>query len=420
MRNVLKSLAICQLIFFGLIRSGWGAENWPQWRGPSANGVAVGDSYPIKWSATENVLWKFPLPGLGASTPVIWQDHIFVTGGHDGKNSALCIDRSGKQLWEVKLGNEAPARNRKASGSNSSPVTDGTYVFVYFKSGDLACLNFDGKVLWHKNLQQEYGRDTLWWDLGTSPVLTKEYVVVACMQSGSSYLAAFKKASGEVAWKVDRNLDARGEAAQSYTTPIVLQDGDAETILVLGADHITAHEAASGKQIWISRSLNPRNIQNYRSISSPVVSDGIIVAPYSRGGSLTAFGLGALSSGAEPQELWDSDGPAADVPTPVAKDGRVYICTDRGEVAMLDIKIGKTLASASVPRSRNVFSASPVLAAGHLYVTNEPGTTYVFKVGDELELVAENQLEIFTIATPVFVDGRIYIRTDEFLFCIGK
>ncbi len=396
------------------------AENWMQWRGPDARGVAAGDSYPLTWSAEQNVIWKTPLPGLGASTPIIYEDHIVITGGHDGQNSVLCLDRSGKQRWEVLLGDETPARNRKASGSNSSPVTDGQTIIVYFKSGDLAGLNFAGEVLWHKNLQQQYGRDTLWWDLGTSPVLTKDHVVVAVMQTGSSYLVALHKKTGEVAWKEDRNLDAPGEAAQSYTTPLVLRDGDRETIVVLGADHVTGHDGATGKQLWQTASLNPRRVQNYRSISSPVVSQGVLVAPYSRGGSLTAFRLQGPAASQPPELLWENDGPAADVPTPVVEGNRLYTCTDRGQVAILNLETGESIATASAPRSRSAFSASPVLAAGHLYVTNESGSTYVFKVGEQLEQVAENNTDIFTIATPVFVDGRIYLRTDEYLFCIGS
>jgi outer membrane protein assembly factor BamB len=396
------------------------ADDWMQWRGPDANGVAVGESYPLKWTAEEGVLWKAALPGLGASTPIIFDDHILVTGGHDGKNSTLCLDRAGKQKWEVLLGDERAARNRKASGSNSSPVTDGSYLFVYFKSGDLACLNFQGEVLWHKNLQQQYGPDTLWWDLGTSPVLTKNQVVVAVMQSGSSYLVAMDKRTGDVAWKVDRNLDAPGEAAQSYTTPLVLCEGERETILVLGADHVTGHDGATGKQLWMTETLNPDRVQNYRSVSSPVVSRGVLVAPYSRGGSLTAFRLQGPAASEPPARLWESDGPAADVPTPVAHQERLFTITDRGRLAMLNLGTGEVIATADVPRSRAVFSASPVFAAGHLYVTNESGTTYVFRVGEQFELVAENKIDIFTIATPVFVAGRIYLRTDEYLFCIGS
>ena len=213
------------------------AGDWPNWRGPGYNGVASGTGYPTEWSATKNVAWKVQLPGKGSSTPVVWGQHIFLTSGSgaDGKNTLLAFNRDGKELWRVLIGSERAGKNKKASGSNPSCVTDGEHVFTYFKSGDLACVDFKGKIVWQTNLQAKYGEDTLWWDLGTSPVLTKAHCVVTVMQTGPSYLAAFEKATGKVAWKEDRNLGAPEEAAQSYSTPVVLNDKGKETLVVLGA-----------------------------------------------------------------------------------------------------------------------------------------------------------------------------------------
>ncbi|MDP7014555.1 MAG: PQQ-binding-like beta-propeller repeat protein [Pirellulaceae bacterium] len=399
--------------------AGEAKENWPQWRGPAMNGVAVGKGYPVKWSAEENVVWKYKLPGIGASTPAVWDDKIVLTGESGGMNSVLCLNRAGKKLWETKLDKERPAKNRGASGSNPSPTTDGKHIFAYYKSGTLTCLDMAGESVWQKNIQKEYGADTLWWDLGTSPVLTKKHVVVAVMQTGGSYLAAFDKATGEVAWKQARELNAPGESAQSYTTPLVISNGDKELLIVLGADHVTAHDAATGKQIWVAGDLNPSGARNWRSISSPVISDGFVIAPYARGRSLTAIRLGGKGDVTKSHVVWE-EGPSADVPTPVAAHGKVFVCTDRGSVMVKDIKTGKALAQIEIPRSRQSIWSSPILADGHLYVTNQNGTTYVLKVGSKLELVSENKLEDYTIATPVFVDGRIYIRTDQHLHCIGK
>jgi outer membrane protein assembly factor BamB len=393
--------------------------NWPNWRGPQSSGAAGGSGYPVKWSPEENVVWKCELPGVGASTPAIWQDKIFITGENGGMNNVLCLDRSGKQQWEVKLDRSRPPKNRGASGSNPSPATDGKYVFAYYKSGMLACLDMAGEVVWKKNLQQLYGEDTLWWDLGTSPVLTKDLVVVACMQSGNSYLVGFEKATGKIAWKHDRNLDAPGESAQSYTTPVVISRGEKEVILVLGADHVTAHDASTGEQIWVAGGLNPSRQGNWRSISSPVVSDDLLFAPYGRGRTLTAIRLGGEGDVTKSHVVWE-DGPSADVPTPAAAKGKVYVCTDRGEVIVMDAESGKHLAELTLPRSRAKFWSSPILADGHLYATNQDGTTYVLKVDPMLELIAENKLAEYTVATPVFLDGRIYIRTDGHLYCIGK
>jgi outer membrane protein assembly factor BamB len=409
------------VVALGLVPRVSADQHWPQWRGPEANGVAEGDSYPIRWTTSENVAWKFEIPGIGASTPVIWGDLIVITLEKEGRNTVLALDRQGNPKWETGLGRLVAARNRKASGTNPSPVTDGEHIWVYFKSGELACLDMEGREVWNKNLQQSYGADTLWWDLGTSPVLTESHVVVACMQSGPSYLVAFDKRTGEEAWKQDRMVDAPGESAQSYTTPLVIRDGDEELLIVLGADHVTAHEAKTGRQRWIVGNLNPRRAGNWRSISSPVVGSGMVFAPYARGDSLTAIRLGGENDVTRSHVAWSNTGPAADVPTPVAYDGKLYVVTDRGTVAIIEMETGRTLSRLELPRRRDAYSASPVLAAGHLYLTNEDGTIFVVQVeGDQLQLVAENAMEDFAVATPVFLDGRIYIRTDRFLHCIGS
>ena len=198
-------LSLCLIV---ACASSLSAENWPNWRGPGYAGIASGKNYPTEWSATHNVAWKVELPGKGASTPIVWSEHIFLTCGIDGKNGLLAFNRQGKERWLTTFGSEIAGKNKKATGCNPSCATDGQYVFAYFKNGDLACVDFAGQVVWQKNLQDLYGKDTLWWDLGTSPVLTKAHCVVAVMHSGPSYLAAFDKATGKVAWKQDRNLDA--------------------------------------------------------------------------------------------------------------------------------------------------------------------------------------------------------------------
>ena len=357
----LFSTAILLCVFASLAAA---ADNWPNWRGPTSNGVAAGMGYPITWSNSENVLWKASLPGRGASTPAVWGENIVLTCGVEGKNTVLCFDWAGKERWRASLGEEKPGKSGKASGSNSSPVTDGKLVFVYFKHGDFAALDFEGKIVWQKNLQTEYGEDTLWWDLGTSPVLTKNAVVVACMHSGPSYVAAFEKETGKVLWKQSRDVGAPVEAAQSYTTPCVISEGDRETVVVLGADHVTAHEGATGKELWRVSGMNPTGDKYFRSISSAVVSDGLVVAPYSRGDSITAIKLGGSGDVTSSQIAWfrGEKGVGADVPTPTVLDGKVYICGDKGNFSCLDLKTGKEIWSGQLDKNRNQFSSSPVLA----------------------------------------------------------
>ena len=410
---------ICCLILLLAPHDYAAAENWPQWRGTNQDGVSLSTGFPTEWGEGKNILWKVKVPGWGTSTPAIWEDRIFLTCDGGEQNSLVCLNREGKQRWQVNVGSTAGNRNRKASASNPSPVTDGKRVYAYYRSGDLACVDLEGKIVWRTNLQDEYGRDSLGWDLGTSPVLTERSVVIAVMHQGPSYVVAIDRESGKQVWKQERRGDAPGEARDSYTTPLVTHDGDRETVVVLGADYITAHAADTGKETWRTESLNPSGRGNWRSIASPVVSGGLVVAPYSRGNTLSAVRLGVDRKAAKADVAWDIDIPTTDVPSPVAYQGKIYLCGDRGDVTSIDAASGKELWTTQLPRNRYPFSSSPVIAEGRLYATRENGTTYVLALGDQPKLVATNALRENTYATPVFLDGRVFLRTSDYLFCIG-
>jgi outer membrane protein assembly factor BamB len=406
-------IGLLVVLFFSAVAS---AENWPSWRGPHQNGVGPKGPFPTTWSADSNIAWKIKLPGRGSSTPVVWDKNIVLTTTENGANLTLCLDRSGKEKWRSETGKAAAGKHKKASGSNSSPITDGKHIYVYFKSGDLACVDFNGKIVWQLNIQEKYGADTLWWDLGTSPVLTKNYVVIAVMQTGPSYLLALNKNTGTLAWQQERNLDAPLEAAQSYSTPVVTTINNKESIVVLGADFVTAHDAKSGKELWRVGTLNPNGEKYWRSIASPAISNGILLAPYARGKTLTAIDLNA----ATPTVCWTVDNICADVPTPIAINNKAILTTDRGLVTQIDIKTGKTTWQTELEKNRLAFSASPILAGAHVYLTREDGTTFVVNA-DTGKVVAKNVLpEAFAVATPVFVDGKILIRTSQELYCVGK
>lgn len=416
-----KPILVLAMSVIGFSAVAIGADNWPVWRGPAFNGVSDATNVPTTWSASENIVWKLPLPSGSGSTPIVWDDRIFVTTAGNGKNLVLCVDRSGKILWQRDSGDERKGKhNQKGASAHPSPTTDGTHVFVYYRSGDLACLDFDGTILWHNNLQKLYGPDTLWWDLGTSPVLTKDHVIVAVIHDKPSFLVAFDKKTGSEAWKRDRWLNAPREANQSYTTPIVYTEGDRQTLFVLGADHITAHDATDGKEIWRVGGLNPGGQEFFRCIASPVVSDGILVAPYARGKTLTAVRLGGSGDVTQSHLAWFRDDLSADIPSPAAHNSRFYLLSDRGQFACMDIQTGKTLWSGELANRRATFSASPVLVDGKIYLTSDSGTTFVLQQGDEFKLLATNELGEFTLATPVFSRNRILIKTFKTLFCIGK
>lgn len=398
------------------------AEDWPNWRGPTSNGIATAGAYPTHWDAETNVLWKFDLPGRGSSTPAVWNGHIFVTCESEDANAVICLDQDGALIWKTNVGVYREAKHKKGTGANPSPSTDGHHVYCYFKSGDLACLDFEGRIVWETNLQDQFAADNLWWDLGTSPILVGDLIVVACVQSGDSYVVAFDKSTGEVAWKVDRNLPAPDEANQSYSTPCLVDAnaGNQARVIVLGADHVTCHGVLDGKEIWRVGHLNPDQNRFFRSISSPVCSDKMIFTCYARGGSLSAIRTGGAGDVTESHVAWSLEGSFSDVPTPSLDGNALYVCSDKGRVACIDTETGEERWNVQLKGFRGAISASPVLAGDTLYVTAEDGQTFVLNAQDEGTVVGRGQLDGMVVATPVLIDGRILLRTPEQVICVGN
>lgn len=401
------------------------AQNWPQWRGPGADGIAPNGEYPVSFSATEGIIWKAELPGKGGSTPIVWGDRIILTSaigeGTEGEDGVLCYDWNGKLLWQVKLGKQSPGRHARGTGSNPSAITDGERIFVKFKSGTLAALDLDGKVLWKTNLQESYVRYEYFWDFGTSPVLVGNNVVVAVMHEGSSYLLALDQATGKVVWKVDRNYQSGRETPQSYTTPLVVKDGNRTTIVVWGADHLTGHDAATGEMIWSYGGFNPAKTSAWRTIASPVHYQGIYVVPYGRGRFTAAMKTGSTNGQTESDFMWQKTGVGSDVATPVARDGMLYVLGFNSVLWCLDINTGEQQWEATLPGEGGVFYSSPTLAGDKLYIANDRGAVYVCKVSRAgIELLNHTVFEDNFVATPVLLRDKLLLRGTKYLYCIGK
>lgn len=396
--------------------------DWPGWRGPTSNGVAAPGDYPVKWSADDNIAWRLDLPGAAGSTPCVTGDLILLTGPQDGNNTVFAVSRDGKLLWTTPVGKDVGGKHKKGSGANPSPTTNGKLVFAYFKSGDLAALDLSGKVVWHIKTQEKFGASDLWWDLGTSPVLTSRHLVLAVMQTANSYIAAFDPATGDLAWKVDRNLGAPEEAGQAYSTPVVCAHNGEEQLVLVGGDHVTCHAAADGRELWRVGGLNPEQNKFFRSIAGPVVESGIVVAPYSRGDTVTGIRLGGSGDVTKSHVVWHQSGTGSDVPTPAAANGRFHLSRDKAaRVECRNVATGALEWAQDLSKNRNAFSASPLLAGGRLYCTREDGVTFVLDAATGA-VEAENTLgeEEFTVATPVAVDGQILLRTFQRLYCIGR
>ncbi|MBM3853989.1 MAG: Pyrrolo-quinoline quinone, partial [Verrucomicrobia bacterium] len=186
-------------MLLGSLLSSAETPSWPNWRGPHGSGRAPAGVYPENFDAA-HLRWRVALPGKGCSTPIVWNRRIYLTAPVDGQDALLAYDWDGKPLWQAKLGAESAGKHRNGSGSNPSPVTDGTGIFVNYKSGRLAAVNLDGTVRWQVNLTEQFGPVDLFWDYGTSPALTEEHVVIARMHAGDSWIAAFDRATGELRW----------------------------------------------------------------------------------------------------------------------------------------------------------------------------------------------------------------------------
>jgi len=417
--NIVKPL-IC-LAALGLFAPGAHADNWPAWRGPTQNQVAPEGDYPIKLDPADNAVWTVDLPGKGSSTPCVWQDRVFITCDIAGQDGVLCYDlKSGKELWRKKLGEQRPGKHRNASGSNPTPITDGKRVFVYYKSGTVAALDFEGKQLWKMNLQDEYGKDTLWWDLGTSPVMAGDNIVIAVMHDGESYLAALDQEDGSVAWRTLRTYDTERESDQAYTTPIVTEVDGQQQIVTWGADHVTGH-SLDGELIWTCGGLNPQNKPMWRAIASHGISEGHAVVPFGRGDFLAFIKLGGKGDVTKTAHVGkvEGRGVGSDVPSPIAVDGKAYVLTDKGKFMCYDIKTGEELwdDEFALPRAAASYYSSPVKAGQHFYFAREDGTIFVARETDEgMVLLATNEMPERQIATIVPVNDHILLRSEKKLY----
>ena len=397
------------------------ADNWPRWRGPEGTSVTGKGSFPTEFSHSKNVLWKVKLPGVGSSTPIVWGDQIFVTSGNDGEDSVQAYDWNGSLAWQQKLGPERPGKHKNGSGSNSSPITDGENLYVYFKSGTVASVTLAGELNWETNLQEKYGEDTLWWDLGTSPVFAGGNIVVAVMQEGDSYVVALNPDDGSEVWKVDRTYPVKKETGQSYTTPYVAEIDGRETMVIWGADRLTGHDPKDGKVLWTCEGFNPEDKPMWRVIGSPAITDGIAVVPFGRTKFCAGVKMGGNGDITKTARLWERNDLGADCPTPVGRDGRVYVLSDRGQINCIEAATGKDIWKDAIPRASAKYYSSPILAGDLLYCAREDGVLATVEVSDDgMKVLAQNDMGERLAAAPVPINDKLLVRGVEHLFCIGK
>jgi outer membrane protein assembly factor BamB len=433
--------------------------NWPHWRGPDGNRVSSAPNLPTTWSLSQNVVWKAPLPSWSGGTPVIWGNRIFVTspsatepgkapaaaeepgrrrrggfgGGRGGgfgrdpggpKLLLVCLSKKdGKELWTREL-DEGNQLFNKQNSSSPSPVTDGKHVWVVTGTGAVNAFDMQGNRVWQRNLQREYGRFGLNWGYASSPLLYDGKLIIQVLHGSAttqpSYVVAFDALTGKPIWRQERRTDAPAEALDAYTTPALLRSGGTTQIIISGGDYVTGHDPKTGKEIWRAGGLNPQKRPNQRVIASPFVADGIIYAP-SRKSPVLALRPGGTGDVTATHTLWTWEGTGGpDVPTPVCDGRYFYMVEDSGRVTCLDAKTGKTIWGPE-RTAQGIVSASPLLAGGKLYVTNESGVTTILAAGPEFKVLATNELDgSYTLSSLAVSGSQLFLRTGTHLYCIGS
>ena len=395
------------------------ADNWPQWRGPLLNGVSDEKNLPLRWDKEENIAWKLRLPGLSAATPVIWEDRIFLSCAAGKEFHLWCVEKKqGRLLWNRPLGRHTLElrTHPKHNPSTPSPVTDGTSVYALNAYGSLVSFDLAGNENWKRDLWQDYGRFILRFGFASSPLLYEDSLYLQVLREtppgAPSYLLRIDKKTGKTIWKKDFSHGFK--PAEAYTTPTILKYGKSVELIINGSDQVTGHDLSTGQELWRVAGLSA-NDPPFRVVSSPVVADGIIYAPAADRPliALRAGGRGALTN-----YLWSSrNGP--DVPSPVTDGKYFYIVDDKGIARCLDARSGKEIWGPQRLKPGS-YSSSPVLADNKIYVVNEEGLTTVLKAGPNFELLAENSLDDLCLSSPAISGGQIFIRTAQFLYCIGK
>lgn len=441
------------------------AGDWPAWRGPNHNGVVEASNLPLRWSTTDHVAWKIEMPAWSGSTPIIWGDYIFLNVAEGGERAPLrmgrypgrgrpgrgrrgnpgqrppqpqtpaspgetaapdpkakqlslwCLDRNtGERLWSRPL-DDGNHQERKQNMSSPSPVTDGSHVWVMTGTGVLKAFDFQGNEKWTRNIQEDYGHFGLNWGYASSPRLYDDMLVVQVLHGmktdDPSYLMGINKLTGETLWRVERLTDAVNESPDAYNTPAVIHHNGKTEIVVAGGDYVTGHDPKTGKEVWRVGGMNPQKRRNYRVVASPVIEGDLILVP-TREDPFQVFRAGT----SQPELLWSfSKGP--DVPSPVTDGRYLYMLGDQGVMHCFALETGEIIWGPQRVRP-GIYSASPVMADGRIYLTSEDGVTTVIEAGPEFKILAENDLEGYTLASPAISDSHIYIRTETHLYSIGQ
>jgi outer membrane protein assembly factor BamB len=406
-----RSWLACVVLAIGNVA---GAEDWPGWRGPRADGTVSDKGYPLTWTATDGVKWKLELPGTGHASPIVSRGRVFVGGCVEAKKTRVlyCADRAtGKLLWEkAVVVSELEKKHGENSWASSTPAADGERVYVTFLDAPqlrVYCFDYDGKLVWEKNPGPFHSMH----GFCSPPVLYKDLVIVNGDQDAPpgqrAYIVALDKRTGAEKWRIDRPNRLR-----SYCPPVVVRAAGKEQMVLTGSKCVASYDPDTGKQLW--------NVDGptEQFVSSVVLHDGVLLLtagfPDHWVMAIKPDGTGNVTA---THVLWAKKNEGGYVPSPVAVGGRLFLVDDRGVASCWDVKTGKQYWKERL--SGKGHHASAVAAEGRVYLTADDGTTFVLKAADEFEILAKNPLGERCFASPAFADGDIFIRGAKHLWCIG-
>lgn len=409
--------AVWILIFFtGLTR----AENWPQFRGPGLQGHSTETGVPLKWSATENIAWHTPIPGAAWSSPIVWNERIFVTTATENGEAChvIALERSnGKILWDKEVFRQKLLRKEERNTyATPTPATDGERVYACFGDGSFAALNFDGEIAWTNRDYKHYSQH----GLGSSPILFGGLLIMA--RDGSSegadkrlgwqtpwdqsYIVALDVKTGKERWKAKR-----GQSRIAHGSPAVwMHDGKSEIVSEAG-DVVQGHDSKSGELLWTSKVIGEAKVP------SVVLGEGLVFTAGGWGGreSIKAFKLG--KSGEADSFVWEQKKGMPKIPSMLYVKPHLFAVADNGMASCFKAETGEVVWQEPLSGK---FTASLVEAEGRIYILGDNGTTTVIEAGPQLKVLAENALGEKVQASMAIAQGKIFIRTEKGVWCVGK
>lgn len=390
------------------------AADWPGWRGPQRNGLSEESKAPLRWSAADGLAWKIALPGAGISSPIITGDRVLVTYSDGPQQETLhiaCLARdSGKELWHKRFWGTAPTlyHQSKSSMASPTPVTDGRFVYAFFGTGDVFCLDIDGGLYWQRSLAAEYGEFENRFAASSSPLLYRGALLLQCDHYGASYVISIDAKTGENRWKTDRP-----ECWLSWATPQLVAVGDSgkHEFVVCGSHKVDSFDPETGEKLWTVRGLQRE------CIPTPLFGHGLVYAVSGAKGSTFAITPGGRGDVTDTHVRWTNPRGGPFVPSGILVGTHYYLVDDKGIATCLNALDGKLLWQKRFPGD---YTASPVAVAGRVYFTNEAGTTVVIKAdSDSYEELARNDIGEPVYASMAISDGIIYLRSARHLFGIS-